>query len=39
MMVMGAGGYRFGDYWRYGLPVLGWLLVVTLTVVPLVWRF
>ncbi|MFF1868329.1 SLC13 family permease [Streptomyces sp. CB03911] len=39
MMVMGAGGYRFGDYWRYGLPVLGWFLVVTLTVVPLVWRF
>ncbi len=39
MMVMGPGGYRFGDYWRYGLPVLAWFLVVTLVVVPLVWRF
>ncbi|MET9612530.1 hypothetical protein [Kitasatospora indigofera] len=39
MMVMGAGGYRSGDYWRYGVPVLGWFLVVTLTVVPPVWQF
>jgi di/tricarboxylate transporter len=26
-LVMGAGGYRFGDYWRLGLPLS--LLVVT----------
>ena len=22
MMVMGPGGYRFGDYWKLGLPLL-----------------
>ena len=21
MLVMGPGGYRFGDYWRLGLPL------------------
>ncbi len=31
------GGYRFGDYWKLGLPILGWWFVVALTVVPLVW--
>lgn len=37
LMVMSPGGYRFGDYWRLGLPVLLWYLVVAMTVVPLVW--
>ena len=37
--LMGPGGYRFNDYWRLGLPVLAWWLVVTLVVVPLVWQF
>ncbi|MFE3880459.1 SLC13 family permease [Kitasatospora sp. NPDC059146] len=37
LMVMSPGGYRFGDYWRLGLPVLAWYLVVAMTVVPLVW--
>jgi di/tricarboxylate transporter len=37
MMVMGPGGYRFGDYWKLGLPVMGWFLVVSLTVIPLAW--
>ena len=23
MMVMGPGGYRFGDYWKLGLPLVG----------------
>lgn len=37
MMVMGPGGYRFGDYWRLGLvTMLAWL-VVALVVIPLVW--
>jgi len=39
MMIMGPGGYRFGDYWRLGLPVLLLWLVVAATVIPLVWRF
>jgi di/tricarboxylate transporter len=37
MMVMGPGGYLFGDYWRLGLPVMAAWLAVTLVVVPLVW--
>jgi di/tricarboxylate transporter len=37
MMVMAPGGYRFGDYWRLGLPLLLAWLVVALVVVPLVW--
>ena len=37
MMVMGPGGYRFGDYWRLGIVVMAWFLVVGLVVVPRVW--
>jgi di/tricarboxylate transporter len=37
MMVMGPGGYRFGDYWRLGLPVMAWFLTVSLVVIPFVW--
>jgi di/tricarboxylate transporter len=37
MMVMAPGGYRFGDYWRLGLPLLLAWLVVALVVVPLAW--
>jgi len=37
MMVLGPGGYRFGDYWRLGLPLLlAWLLVAVL-IIPRVW--
>jgi di/tricarboxylate transporter len=39
MMIMNPAGYRFGDYWRLGLPVMLWWLVVSLTVIPLVWPF
>lgn len=39
LMVYGPGGYRFGDFWRLGIVVLAWTLVVTLLVVPLVWPF
>ncbi len=39
MMVMGPGGYRFGDYWKLGLPIMALWLVVALAVIPLVWRF
>ena len=33
------GGYRFGDYWKFGAPILLWYLAVTIGLVPLVWRF
>ncbi|HRY24984.1 MAG: SLC13 family permease [Geminicoccaceae bacterium] len=39
LMVVGPGGYTFGDYWKYGLPILLWWLVVCVLIVPLWWRF
>jgi di/tricarboxylate transporter len=36
-IVYGLGGYRFGDYWRLGLPLTTSVLVVILLVVPAVW--
>jgi di/tricarboxylate transporter len=39
MMVMEPGGYRFGDYWRLGLPLMAWYAVVALVLVPLIWSF
>jgi di/tricarboxylate transporter len=39
LMVYGPGGYKFGDYWRIGIPVLIWTLIVTVVVTPLYWRF
>lgn len=35
MLVLSAGGYRFGDFVRVGLPLLIVLLLVTVLVVPL----
>jgi di/tricarboxylate transporter len=39
LMVMGPGGYRFGDYWKLGLPLLIWFFVVATFLVPMFWRF
>jgi di/tricarboxylate transporter len=39
MMVMGPGGYRFGDYAKLGLPLLAWYFVVSVLLVPLIWQF
>ncbi len=39
LMVMGPGGYRFGDYWKLGLPVLAWFGIVAVVLVPQIWRF
>lgn len=39
MLVLGPGGYRFGDYWRLGLPVTIWFGIVGVLLVPLVWSF
>jgi len=38
-LVMGPGGYRFGDYWRLGLPVEATILVVGVPMICLVWPF
>ncbi len=37
LMVYGPGGYRFGDYLRFGLPLHAVAGVTTLLVVPQVW--
>ena len=39
MMVMGPGGYRFGDYWKLGLPLILLFFAVAVGLVPLVWTF
>jgi di/tricarboxylate transporter len=39
LMVYGPGGYRFGDFWRLGLIVIVWALIVTVVVIPLYWKF
>ncbi|WP_024333280.1 SLC13 family permease [Desulfotignum balticum] len=35
-LVMGPGGYKFGDYWRLGLPLS---IIVTVVAVPLILIF
>jgi di/tricarboxylate transporter len=39
LMVMEPGGYRFGDYWRLGLPLLALFGVVAVLLVPAIWGF
>ncbi|MET0302850.1 MAG: SLC13 family permease, partial [Microbacteriaceae bacterium] len=39
LMVMEPGGYRFGDYWKLGLPLALLFLAVAVLYVPLVWPF
>jgi di/tricarboxylate transporter len=37
LMVMGPAGYRFGDYWKLGLPCLIWFFLVAVFWVPVFW--
>ncbi|HEX5116538.1 MAG TPA: hypothetical protein VFW65_15185 [Pseudonocardiaceae bacterium] len=39
LMVYGPGGYKFGEFWRLGLVVMAWTLIVTVGIIPVVWRF
>lgn len=39
LMVYGPGGYRFGDFWKLGIVVMAWSLLVTVVVIPLYWKF
>lgn len=39
LMVMQAAGYRFGDYWRLGLPLALLFLAFAVLYVPLIWPF
>ncbi|KKB80842.1 permease [Devosia soli] len=36
-LVMGPGGYRFGDYWRLGLPLSLIVIIVSVPMLLLVW--
>ncbi len=39
LMVMGPGGYRFGDYAKLGLPLLFLYFLVATLLVPIFWPF
>jgi di/tricarboxylate transporter len=36
-IILGPGGYRFGDYWRMGLPLEVLVIVVSVPVLLVVW--
>ncbi len=39
LMVMQPAGYRFGDYWKLGLPMLLLFMVAAVFLVPVFWPF
>ncbi len=39
LMIMEPGGYRFGDYWRLGLPLAALFVAFAVLYVPFVWPF
>lgn len=38
-LVMAPGGYRFGDYWRLGLPLSLLVAAVAVLLIPVFWPF
>ena len=38
-LILGPGGYRFGDFWRVGLPLDLVVVLVAVAVIPIVWPF
>ncbi len=36
-LILGPGGYRFGDYWRMGLPLEVLVILVSVPMILLVW--
>ena len=36
-LIIGPGGYKFGDYWRMGLPLEILIIVVSIPMILLVW--
>lgn len=38
-LVMGPGGYRFGDYWRLGLPLSVIVVVVGVPLIAIFWPY
>jgi len=38
-LILGPGGYRFGDYWRMGLPLEVIVIVVSIPMILIIWPF
>lgn len=38
-LILGPGGYAFGDYWRMGLPLEMLIIVITVPMILWVWPF
>jgi di/tricarboxylate transporter len=38
-LVMGPGGYRFGDYWRLGLPLSFMVVIVGVPLITIFWPY
>ncbi|RTE86662.1 MULTISPECIES: SLC13 family permease [Gammaproteobacteria] len=36
-LILGPGGFRFGDYWRLGLPLELLVVLLSLILLPIVW--
>jgi di/tricarboxylate transporter len=36
-LIMGPGGYKFGDYWRMGLPLEIVIVIVALPLLLMAW--
>lgn len=36
-LILGPGGYRFGDYWRMGLPLAAIVITTALAIILVVW--
>jgi di/tricarboxylate transporter len=39
LLVMEAGGYKFSDYMRFGLPLTAVCAAIVLLLVPIFWSF
>jgi di/tricarboxylate transporter len=39
LMVAGPAGYKFGDYWKLGLPLTGLFIAAATFLVPVFWHF
>ena len=36
-LIMGPGGYRFGDYWRMGLPLKVLIVALSVPLLAVIW--
>lgn len=39
LMIMGPGGYKFGDYWKLGIVCMLWFFVIAVFYIPMIWSF